>query len=145
MRVLCLDKRHALRDERRDLLLVQEVKQGEHILAKPGRVHPLQPLDAVGDHPFPAREQPAACDVHPEDRESTKALPTPCTTGRHTPPTERGRQAIGHDPPARAERVAGTPDMGTTDAVKDDVDALACQAVDFLHEVLLLVINRESA
>jgi hypothetical protein len=37
-------------------------------------------------------------------------------------PTERGTKAIGHDPPARTESLAGTPNVGTTDAVKDDAD-----------------------
>src|SRR5215510_7221830 len=99
-----LGQRKALRDERRDLLLSKEVEQGAHILAKPCRLQPFQPLDAVGHHLFPAREQPAASNVHPEDRESTKAMPTPGTTGRQASPTERSRQAIGHDPPARTER-----------------------------------------
>src|SRR5215831_1793833 len=80
VRVSCLGKRHSLRDERLDLVLLQEVEQGEQILSKPCRSEPLQPLDAVGNHPFPAREQPAASNVHPEDRESTKAMPTPRTT-----------------------------------------------------------------
>jgi hypothetical protein len=35
--------------------------------------------------------------------------------------------------------------MGTTDAVKDDVYTFAREAVHFFHEVLLLVINGESA
>ncbi len=89
MRVSGLGQRQALRDERRNLVLVQEVKQGEHILAKPGRSPPFEPLDAVGEHPFSAREQPAASDVHSEDRESPKAMPTPWTTGRQSSPAER--------------------------------------------------------
>jgi hypothetical protein len=145
VRVSCLGQWHALRDERRDRLLVQEVKQGEEILAKPGRSPPLQPLDAVGHYSFPAREQPATRDGHPEDGESPKALPTPWTTCRQSSPTKRGRQAISHDPSARTERLAGPPDMGTTDAVKDDVYTFTREAVHFFHEVLLLVINGESA
>jgi hypothetical protein len=35
--------------------------------------------------------------------------------------------------------------MRATDAVKDNVHALACEAVHFFHEVLLLVINRDTA
>ena len=35
--------------------------------------------------------------------------------------------------------------MGATDAVKDSVCALTRQAVNFFHEVELLVINRDSA
>jgi hypothetical protein len=35
--------------------------------------------------------------------------------------------------------------VGATDAVKDDVHALARQAVNFFDEVLMLVINRDSA
>jgi hypothetical protein len=35
--------------------------------------------------------------------------------------------------------------MGPPDAVKDNVDTLAREAVHLLYEVLMLVINRESA
>ena len=34
--------------------------------------------------------------------------------------------------------------MSPTDAVKDDVHALARPVVNLLHEVLMLVINRDS-
>ena len=37
------------------------------------------------------------------------------------------------------------PHVGTTDGVKDDVHALAREAVNFFHKVLMLVINRDSA
>src|SRR6266516_3717743 len=80
LRVPCLGKRKSLRDERLDLLLLKEVKQGDQILSKPFRFQPFQRLDAVGDHPFPAREKPASGDVQPEDGGSTKALTTTWTT-----------------------------------------------------------------
>jgi hypothetical protein len=35
--------------------------------------------------------------------------------------------------------------MRTTDAVKDDIYALAREAVNFLHEVLMLVVNWDTA
>ena len=35
--------------------------------------------------------------------------------------------------------------MGTTDAVKDNVYALTREAVNFFHEVEMLVINRDTA
>ena len=35
--------------------------------------------------------------------------------------------------------------MGATDAVKDNVYALACEAVNLVHEVELLVIDRDTA
>ena len=35
--------------------------------------------------------------------------------------------------------------MGTTDPVKDDVYSLAREAVNFFHEVLMLVINWDTA
>ncbi len=35
--------------------------------------------------------------------------------------------------------------MGATDAVKDNVYALAREAVNFFHEVQMLVINRDPA
>ena len=136
-------KRTSLRDERLDLLLLQEVQQGDQILSKPCRSQPFEPLDAVGDHPFPATEKPAASDVQPEDGDATKAMTTTWTTGSQSPPPERGRQARGHDPPARTESLAGTPDVGPTDAVKNDVHARAREAVNFFHEVKLPVINPE--
>jgi hypothetical protein len=76
MGVPCLGKGKSLRDERRDLLPVQEVKQGDQILSKEFQFQPFERLDAVGDHPFPAWEKPAASNVHPEEGDSTKALTT---------------------------------------------------------------------
>ena len=80
LRMSCLGKRKSLRDERLDLFLLKEVKQGDQILSKELRFHPFERLDAVGDHPFPAWEKPAAGDVQPEDGGSTKALTTTWTT-----------------------------------------------------------------
>src|SRR5262245_43172432 len=62
-----LGKGKSLCDDRLDLLLLKEVEQRHQILAKPRRSQPLQPLDAVGGHPFPSREKPATSDVYPED------------------------------------------------------------------------------
>jgi hypothetical protein len=66
----------AARDERLDLLLLKEVKQGDQIPSKQCRSQPFEPLDAVGNHLFPAREKPAASNVQPEDDDSTKAMTT---------------------------------------------------------------------
>ena len=55
MGVPCLGQGKSLRDEGLDLLPVQEVEQGDQILSKLCRPQPFEPLDAVGDHPFPAR------------------------------------------------------------------------------------------
>src|SRR5262245_50539420 len=74
VRVSRLGKRKSLRDERLDLLLLKEVKQGHQILSKQCRSQPFEPLDAVGDHPFPAREKPAASDVQPEEGQSMRAM-----------------------------------------------------------------------
>jgi hypothetical protein len=71
---LCLDK--SMRDQRLDLLLFEEVTQGDQILSKQCRSQPFKPLDAVGDHPFPAGEKPAAGNVQPEDVDSTIAMTT---------------------------------------------------------------------
>jgi hypothetical protein len=48
-------------------------------------------------------------------------------------------------PSAGTESLAGTPDMGAADAVKDDVYTLTREAVNFFHEVLMLVINWDTA
>src|SRR5262245_59999086 len=71
-----LGKGKALRDQRLDLLLLKELEQRDQILSKPGRLPPLEPLDAVRHHPIPTREKTAADNVHPEDGESTEAITT---------------------------------------------------------------------
>ena len=80
VRLSCLGKRKSLRDERLDLLLFEQVKQGDQILSKQCRFQPFKRLDAVGDHPFPARKKPAASNIQPEDADSTKAVTTTWTT-----------------------------------------------------------------
>ena len=76
----CFGKRKSLCDERLDLFLSKEVKQGDQILSKEFWFQPFECLDAVGDHPFPAWEKPAAGDVQPEGGGSSKALTTTWTT-----------------------------------------------------------------
>ena len=76
MRLSCLDKRKSLCDQRLDLLLFKEVKQGGQILSKQCRSQPFELLDAVGDHPFPAWEKPAASNVQPENQDGAKAVTT---------------------------------------------------------------------
>ena len=87
VRTSCLGKRKSLRDERLDLLLLKEVHQGDQILSKPCWFQPFERLDAVGNHPFPAREKPAANDVQTEDGDSTKAMTTTWTTRSQSSPT----------------------------------------------------------
>ena len=74
VRLSCLGKRKSLRDVWLDRLLLQEVEQGDQIPSKHCRPQPFEPLDAVGHHPFPAREKPAAGNVQPEDGNRTKAM-----------------------------------------------------------------------
>jgi len=76
VRAPCLGNGKSLCDQRLDLLLLKKAKQGDQILSKEFRFQPFERLDAVGDHPFPAREKPAAGDVQPEESGSTKALTT---------------------------------------------------------------------
>ena len=80
MRVSRLGKRKSLRDERLDLSLLKEIKQGGQILSKEFRFQPFERLDAVGDHPFPAREQAAAGDIQRVDGDSMQAITTTWTT-----------------------------------------------------------------
>ena len=67
------------RDERLDLLLLEQVQQGDQILLKPFRFEAFERLDALGDHAFAAREKPRADDVAPEGDGPTKVLTTPRT------------------------------------------------------------------
>jgi hypothetical protein len=116
--VSCLDEGKSMRDERLDPLLFKEVEQGDQILSKQFRSQSFKPLDAVGDHPFPAREKPSASDIQSEDRDSMKAMAT-------RPIAPHVARTIGHYLPAGTESLAGTPDVATTDPVKDNVYALA--------------------
>jgi hypothetical protein len=58
-----------------------------------------------------------------------------------------GASSSGHRPaPSRRDGApCGTPDMGAADAVKGDVYTLAREEVNFFHEVLMLVINWDTA
>ena len=76
MRLSSLGKRKYPGDQWLDLLLLKEVEQGDQILSKPCRPQAFEPLDAVGDHPFPARDKPAASNVQPEDGDSMNAMTT---------------------------------------------------------------------
>jgi hypothetical protein len=87
VRALCLGNRKSLCDQRLDLLLLKEVKQGDQILSKEFRFKPFERLNAVGDHPFPAREKPAAGDAQSEEGGSTKSLTTTRATGSQSLPT----------------------------------------------------------
>jgi hypothetical protein len=72
----CLGKRKSLRDEWFNLLLLKEVEQGDQILSKQCRLQPFEPLDTVGDYPFPAREKPATDNIQSENADSAKSMPT---------------------------------------------------------------------
>ena len=80
MRVSCLGKRKSLRDERLDLLLSKEVKQGDQVLSKEFRFQPFERLDAIGDHSFPTWEKPAANNVESEDGDSAIRMTSARTT-----------------------------------------------------------------
>jgi len=71
-----LGKGKSLRDQRLDPFLLKEVKEGDQILSKQCRSEPFEPLDAVGDQPFSAREKPAASDAQPVNGDSLKAMTT---------------------------------------------------------------------
>src|SRR5262245_53372415 len=142
MRLSRLGKRKSLRDHRLDLLLLKEVEQGDQILSKQGRPQPFEPRDAVTDHPLPAREKPAADNVQPEDADSMVSM---ATTRSQSTPTQRGSKTINHYLPARTESLTRTPHMRATDTIKNNVYTLTREAMNFCHEVLMLVINRDSA
>ena len=91
-----LGKWNSPRDQRLDLSLLKEVKQGDQILSKQIRFQPFECLDAVGNDAFPAGKKPAACDVQPEDSGPTKALTTTWPTGRQSlPASMRSRPSRG--------------------------------------------------
>ena len=62
-----------MRDDWFDFLLLKEVQQGQ-ILSKQRRFQPFEGLDAVRDHPLPAREKSVANNVQAEDGGFAKAM-----------------------------------------------------------------------
>jgi hypothetical protein len=76
LRLPGLRKEKSLCDERLDLLLLKKIEQSDQILSKPCRFQPFEPLDAVGNYPFPAWKKPATGNVQPEDGDRTKTMPT---------------------------------------------------------------------
>src|SRR5262249_4429656 len=143
LRASRLHKGNSLRNERPDLLLFEQVEQDLQIVPKQRRLQAFEPLDAVGHHPLSARKKPASCDVQPEDGDSTNTMTTARTTRSQAPSTEGGGEAIGHDGAARPESPARAPDVGPTDTVEDNVYAVAREATDLLHEVDVLVVDRD--
>jgi hypothetical protein len=63
-----------------DLLLLKKIAQSDQVLSKPIRFQPLEPLNAVWDYPFPAREKPAASNVEGETWDAMQAITTSGTT-----------------------------------------------------------------
>ena len=80
----------------------------------------------------------------PKIEMASKAMTASGTIGRRSLPAHRTSQAIGHDSSATGAGFAGAPNVGTSDRVEDDVHAVAREAVNFLYEVLMLVINRDT-
>src|SRR5262245_65655401 len=54
-------------DEWLDLVLLEEVEQGDQILPEQRGAQPCGPLDTVGDLAFPPWEKPAAHGAQPDD------------------------------------------------------------------------------
>src|SRR5262249_639745 len=108
-------KRKALRDQRLDLLPLQEAEQGDQILPEQSPLQPLERLDGVGDDPLPAGEEPAAHDVQRVNGDSVEAMTTAWTGRTQSCATERGGIAITHHPPAGTESLAGMPEVRAPD------------------------------
>jgi len=102
LRLSWLGKRKSLRDEWLDLFLLKEIEQGDQIRSKQCRFQPLERLDAVGDHPFPARENPSRrrCTTrrwgfHEGDYDGLY--------GRHLIPSHVARLCCLNPPPSRRD------------------------------------------
>jgi hypothetical protein len=76
MRFPRVSKRKSLRDERLNLLLLEEIEQRNKVFPKPSRLQPFQRLDAVGDHSLSTRQNPATDSVQREFSGPPKS-PTP--------------------------------------------------------------------
>src|SRR4030095_11816123 len=102
----------------------------------------MEQLDAVGYHALASRKKPAAGHAPREDRDAAVAV---AATRSQPSPAQRRSEAVDHDPAAAAQLFARTPHVRATDAVEHDVHACPGQAVDLLHEVEMLVVDRNGA
>jgi hypothetical protein len=56
-----------------------------------------------------------------------------------------GLESVNHDATAFAERFTRTPQIVPADAVENSVHTITGEAVDFLHEVRIAVVDRSRA
>src|SRR5262249_17400437 len=144
VRMSCLGQWKSLRNHRLDLPLLKQTKQGRQILSKQFGSETLEPLDAVGDYPFPAREKPAAGNVQGEDGNPMEAIAPTGAPSSQSASLQRGREAVGHHFSTRTDSLARTPNVIATDAIKNRVDPVTAEVVNFYNKILVLVVNRDS-
>src|SRR4029079_8279897 len=66
LRLSRFGKSESLRDQGGYFFLSKKFKQGDQIMSEPCRLHAFQPLNAVGNHPSSAWEDPSGRNVQPE-------------------------------------------------------------------------------
>src|SRR5438874_9470799 len=71
LRESCVGQRKSMRNQGPDLLLFEQVKQGDQVLSEPPGFQSFEGLYAVGNYPFPSWEKPAASDVQTENCDCT--------------------------------------------------------------------------
>src|SRR5256885_4534058 len=113
-------------------------------MAEPRRFEPHQPLDAVRHHALSAGLEPIAEDVPTQFNGLAKGM-TPLAAGSYASPTHFRLEAVDHHAAALPQGVAGAPQIVSTDAVEHGVDAVTGKAMNLLHEVRVLVVDRDAA
>src|SRR5262245_37254205 len=113
-------------------------------MAEPRRLEPHQPLDAVGHHSLAAGLEPIAEDEPTQFSCLTKGM-TALTRGNHSSPTHFPLEAIGHYAATFAQGFAGAPQIVSSDAVEHGVHSVTGKAMNLVHEIGVLVIDRDAA
>ena len=85
-----LAERQPLRDQRVDLLLLQQVEQCEQIVSEPRGFQPHEPLDTVRHHALAARQKPVLEDVPPQGGGFANGVPPARRTRNRPPPMQLG-------------------------------------------------------
>src|SRR5215831_18081806 len=125
MRLSRLGERELLGDERRDLLLFEQVQQGDQVLSEQIGLEPLERLDAVGDDALPAWKNPSPGDVHAEGGGSRKTLTLARAPRCQSLAPDRGSEPVAHHPSAATERLPGLPEVRSAKRIENGIDAVA--------------------
>src|SRR5262249_24282535 len=112
-------------------------------MAEPHRFESHQPLNAVRHPALSPGLEPVAQD-EPTQLSGLPKRMTPLAAGSHASSTHFRLEATGHHTAALAQGVAGAPQIISANAIERSVEAVACESMNLLHKVRILVVNGDA-